>query len=94
MSQIKDIKKKACIKLSAKEESYYEKAFLDILSYIKQITSIGMKEDTPVYTHEHICKQLREDTLEESTVVTSILEQAPQRDGNYFKVPPVFLGKK
>lgn len=93
MSLVKDIQKKACIKLSAKEESYYENSFLDILKYIEQISAVGMKADTPVYTHEHIPKQLREDILEESKVVESILDQAPQREENYFKVPPV-LGTK
>ncbi|MBE8221886.1 MAG: Asp-tRNA(Asn)/Glu-tRNA(Gln) amidotransferase subunit GatC [Bdellovibrionales bacterium] len=93
MSKVKDIQKKACIKLSKEEESYYEKTFFDILIYIKQITSVNMKEDTPVYTHEHIEKQLREDILQESSVVESILDQAPQRDGRYFKVPPVLGGK-
>lgn len=93
MSKVKDIQKKACIKLSEKEEFYYEKIFSDTVSYVKQITSVEIKEDTPVYTHEHIPKELREDVLEESTVVKSILDQAPQREGSYFKVPPV-LGEK
>lgn len=93
MNKVKDIQKKACIKLSEREEPYYESAFSDILSYIEQIASVNSKEDTPVYTHEHIPKQLREDVLQESTVVKVILDQAPQREGNYFKVPPVLGGK-
>ncbi|MBE8162737.1 MAG: Asp-tRNA(Asn)/Glu-tRNA(Gln) amidotransferase subunit GatC [Bdellovibrionaceae bacterium] len=93
MSTVKDIQKKACIKLSKKEEAYYENAFSEILKYVQQIVSVNSKEDTPIYTHDHIPKQLREDTVENSTVVNSILEQAPQKEGNYFKVPPVLGGK-
>lgn len=93
MSKITNIQKKACIKLSKKEAAYYEKSFSDILKYIEQITSIGMKADTPVYSHDHIPKQLREDILKKYTVINSILDQAPQREGDYFKVPPV-LGAK
>lgn len=93
MSKVQDIQKKACIKLSEEEKVYYENTFSEILSYIEKITSVGMAEGTPVYTHEHIPKELREDILKNSPVVKSILDQAPQREGNYFKVPPVLGGK-
>lgn len=61
----------------------------DIVDYVGQIERLDLK-DVPPMAHPFVdAMRLRDDLAEPCDVVDELLDQAPVRQGRYFKVPRI-----
>ena len=80
--------------LSEAELELYSKQLADILSYISKLNEVDTKDTPPT---SHVLKSMvnidRADELKASLPVEAALANAPERDGDFFKIPKVIEGK-
>lgn len=62
-----------------------------ILHYVQQLESVELPEDTePFFGAIESVNAIRSDEVHPSTDRETILDNAPDSDGRFYKVPPVF----
>ncbi len=73
-----------------KEVKKFKSQLADILGYIEQLTEVDTK-DTPPTSHvlTSMKNVFREDELQKSLPVEEGLSNAPEKKGDFFKVPKV-----
>lgn len=79
----------ARIKITAEEESYLKEQFSKIVGYIdklKELDVSGIEPSKGVHIDRNV---FREDKVIPSDCREEILDNAPAREGDYFKVPKV-----
>lgn len=78
------------LSLDAESVSTFRHQLSQILKYIAQLNEVDTKNTLPT---SHVLSSLknvfREDEPKESLSVEDVLKNAPQRHGNFFKVPKV-----
>ncbi len=79
----------ARLKITSEEATHYGEQLTKVLNHFDQISGINTDGIEPLITPTDIAAHLREDTTEHSYPVEQMLENAPDRLGNLFKVPPV-----
>lgn len=81
----------ARIELTDQQASGVQEEFDKILGYIRQIDSVEIPEGTePFYGATESTNAVREDKVVESFDRETILKNAPDSDGEFYRVPPVF----
>ena len=82
------------LELDEKEFALYSGQLASILSYIGKLNEIDTKDVLPT---SHVLPSLknvfRKDVLKKSLDADDVLGNAPQREGDFFKVPQVIEGK-
>ena len=79
----------ARIELKPRELEKLSGQLQDILGFIDKLKKIEIKDINPTSHILAINNVLREDKPGESLSVEQVLENAPQREGNFFVVPKV-----
>ena len=81
----------ARIELTNEESAKVQSEFDSILNYIHQIDNVEIPEGTePFYGATESTNAVREDSIVPSFEREKILENAPDSDGEFYRVPPVF----
>ena len=82
------------LKLNEEELSLYSRQLASILSYIDKLNEIDTK-DTPPTSHalNTLKNVFRKDEVRPSLSVDESLANAPERKGDFFKIPKVIEGK-
>lgn len=80
--------------LSDEELLLYSRQLASILSYINKLTQLNVT-DTPPTSHvlQTLVNVDRPDAPKESLGVDEALANAPEREGDFFKIPKVIEGK-
>lgn len=78
----------ARLRLSEKELSAIQNQLSAVLENFEQIAQVDTKDVSPLVTPTEISQSLRADVAEVYSA-ERILESAPEKSGNLFKVPPV-----
>lgn len=90
--EIKDVEytaKLARIDLSAEEKELFAQQLDRILEYINKLNEVDTSGVEPT-THVLPLKNVyREDKVQDSLPVDKVLQNAPEREGAFFKVPQV-----
>ncbi|WP_320666444.1 Asp-tRNA(Asn)/Glu-tRNA(Gln) amidotransferase subunit GatC [Prochlorococcus sp. MIT 1307] len=60
-----------------------------ILGYVAQLEEVETKDVSPTTRAVEVVNVVREDVVIESTIKEDLLDQAPQREGNFFRVPKI-----
>jgi aspartyl-tRNA(Asn)/glutamyl-tRNA(Gln) amidotransferase subunit C len=71
------------------EEKKYQEQLTSIFKYFEEISALDTKGVEPLITPSEIALQFREDVVQHPTTVEEAMQNAPERSGNLFKVPPV-----
>lgn len=89
--QIDHIAKLARIKLTEKEEGKFANDLSSILEYIDKLNEVDTENIKPIQQITGLETVVRKDEAEKKNaeVASKILEQAPDRKDNYFKVPKI-----
>ena len=61
----------------------------EILSYIDQLQEIDTQNISPTTRAVEVVNAMREDLVEVKSSREEILNQAPQREGDFFRVPKI-----
>jgi len=89
IQDVEHIAKLARLKLTEEEKSRFQKELGKIIEYfdqLKKLNTEGVPPNTHVVPLENV---LREDKITPSLPVDEALANAPDRKGNYFRVPKV-----
>lgn len=89
MIDIKQMAKLARIKLSPEEESILEEQMNLIIGYVEQLNEVGPLSVEPLNNGHEEAQTLRTDDVVDWKESSLALDNAPDRCGNLFKVPPV-----
>lgn len=86
---IQHIAKLARLKVTAEEAAEYGDQLTKVLTHFQQISKINTDNVEPLVTPSEIEFYLREDVAVAELSTEAKLENAPDKAGNLFKVPPV-----
>jgi aspartyl-tRNA(Asn)/glutamyl-tRNA(Gln) amidotransferase subunit C len=92
MSAIIDVKavaKLARLEISGDEEIKYQKHFNEIFKYFEEISVVDTSQVEPLTTPTDLELVFREDFNEQGFSSEEAMSNAPERQGNLFRVPPV-----
>ena len=79
----------AAISLNEKEKEHLLDYLKKTLSYFEKIKTIDTKNVPPLISPLNSTLRLREDKVIDFAEKQALLDQAPEKQGNLFKVPPV-----
>lgn len=86
---IEHIAKLARLKVTAEEAAEYGEQLTKVLAHFQQISKINTENIEPLVTPSEIEFYLREDSSAHDFKTEDMLNNAPDKAGNLFKVPPV-----
>ncbi|MAV90697.1 MAG: Asp-tRNA(Asn)/Glu-tRNA(Gln) amidotransferase GatCAB subunit C [Bdellovibrionaceae bacterium] len=87
--QILKIAKLARLNLTPEEEASFSPQFSAILDYFEQMSEVDTSDVLPMITPTEMEFHWREDQAKDWNMGKEVIEQAPEKSGNLFKVPPV-----
>ena len=87
--QIEQIAELARLSLKPQEKAKLQKDLESILAYVEQLKQVPTDHVEPTSHVLNLENVFREDRVHPSDVREDVLKHAPQREGNFFKVPKV-----
>lgn len=89
MIDVKKVANLARLTLSAEEEAKYQKQLGAVFKYFEEIAQIPTDGVEPLTTPTEIEQHWREDVVKDVLTPEEALQNAPEKSGQLFKVPPV-----
>lgn len=86
---IQKIANLARLQLSAEEANAFSEQLSKIIDHFDEISAIDTKGIEPLITPSEIEYTLREDAVKQNFHAEEMVANAPDKQGNLFKVPPV-----
>ena len=86
---IKRISYLAKLKLPLEKEEFYENSLKDIIKWVDNLKQIDTSEVKPLHNVTENTESIRSDEVEKNNSVEDVLNNAPERANNFFKVPKV-----
>jgi aspartyl-tRNA(Asn)/glutamyl-tRNA(Gln) amidotransferase subunit C len=90
--QVRHIAKLARLALDDSQLARFATQLEPILEYVGQLTSVDVSGVEPMAHALPLSNVLRDDVVEPSLTVEQVLQNAPESDGPFFKVPKVIGG--
>jgi len=87
--EVKYIADLASLKLSEEEVEKFSKQLSDILDYVEKLDELDTEEIVPTAYTIPVKNVLREDKVEESLELEKVLQNAPEKRDNQFRVPKI-----
>jgi aspartyl-tRNA(Asn)/glutamyl-tRNA(Gln) amidotransferase subunit C len=87
--EIKHIAHLACLELSPGEEAKMAQQASEILDYINLLQDLDTDDMEATFQVQPLVNVWREDEVKPSLGAEAVLSNAPQRDGDYFKMPRI-----
>lgn len=86
-----EVAKLARLELPADQVAEYQTQLGRILAYVGQLNQLHLPSDTtPFFGAVEACNAIRPDQIAPSSPRDEILGNAPDTDGEFYLVPPVF----
>lgn len=79
----------ARLRLSEEEIELFQKDLGEMLEYVRQLQEVDTTGLAPMSHPQSLRNVLREDVVGQSLPVDEALKNAPEREGDFFKVPKV-----
>ncbi|MCU0550421.1 MAG: Asp-tRNA(Asn)/Glu-tRNA(Gln) amidotransferase subunit GatC [Leptolyngbya sp. Prado105] len=90
--QVQKVAHLARLQLTPEEEGQFTTQLNDILDYFEQLSELDVKDVQPTTRAIDVSNVVRVDQLQPYPNREIILEGAPDRDGDFFKVPKIVTG--
>lgn len=87
--QIRYVAKLAHLSLTEDEVKLYSHQLNDILGYMAELAKVNVEKIEPTFHPLPIHNVFRDDQVRPSLTVEKVLENAPQKESSYFKVPRI-----
>ena len=88
-SDIRKVAQLARLELPENQIEIYTSQLEEILSYIDQLQEIDTQNIPPTTRAVEVVNAMREDLVENNCSREDILNQAPHREGEFFRVPKI-----
>ena len=88
-SDVRNVAKLARLELPEEQIESYTSQLEEILSYVDQLQEIDTQDIPPTTRAVEVVNAMREDLVEVNCCREDILEQAPHREGDFFRVPKI-----
>jgi len=88
-NQVRKVARLARLELTSKEVEEFTGQLIAILDYVEKMNELDTDNVEPLAHCLPITNVLREDEVRESLGTDKTLANAPQRDGEFFKVPKI-----
>ena len=88
-SDVQKVAKLARLELPEDQVETYTSQLEEILSYVDQLQEIDTKNIPPTTRAVEVVNAMREDFVEVKSSREDILNQAPHREGDFFRVPKI-----
>tara|TARA_Y100001968_G_C18949164_1_gene522364 strand:- start:300 stop:587 length:288 start_codon:yes stop_codon:yes gene_type:complete len=88
-SDIRKVAHLARLELPEDQIETYTSQLEKILSYVDQLQAIDTKNIHPTTRAVEVVNAMRDDLVEVNSSREDILNQAPQREGDFFRVPKI-----
>jgi aspartyl-tRNA(Asn)/glutamyl-tRNA(Gln) amidotransferase subunit C len=92
IEQVKEVAKLARLELPPERLAKLTVQLENILEYVAKIGEVDMTNVEPIAHALPLHNVLREDVVEPSLPLDKVLQNAPESDGPFFKVPKVIGG--
>ena len=76
-------------KLKLPLEKFYANSLKDIIKWVDNLKQIDTSEVKPLHNVTENTESIRSDEVEKNNSVEDVLNNAPERANNFFKVPKV-----
>ena len=86
---IKYVARLARLQLTPDEASKFQKQFSSLLGYIEKLKTLNTKNILPLSHATSLENVFRKDKIKFSLNLEDTLTNAPQKEGDFFKVPPI-----
>jgi aspartyl-tRNA(Asn)/glutamyl-tRNA(Gln) amidotransferase subunit C len=86
---IEHIAKLARLKVNPEDAAEYGEQLTKVLTHFQQISNLDTTNIEPLVTPVEIEFFAREDVVKQENTTEEMLQNAPDKAGNLFKVPPV-----
>ena len=86
---IKRISYLAKLKLPSEKEEFYANSLKHIIKWVDNLKQIDTSEVKPLHNVTENTESIRSDEVEKNNSVEDVLNNAPERANNFFKVPKV-----
>ena len=88
-SDVRKVAQLARLELPEDQIQIYTSQIEEILSYVDQLQEIDTKNVPPTTRAVEVVNSMREDLVEVKCSREDILNQAPNREGDFFRVPKI-----
>tara|TARA_Y100001968_G_scaffold333101_1_gene394129 strand:- start:208 stop:531 length:324 start_codon:yes stop_codon:yes gene_type:complete len=88
-SDVRKVAKLARLELPEDQIETYTAQLEEILSYVEQLQEIDTKNIPPTTRAVEVVNSMREDIVEVKHSREEIINQAPHREGDFFRVPKI-----
>ena len=88
-SDVRKVAQLARLELPEDQIQTYTSQIEEILSYVDQLQEIDTKDVSPTTRAVEVVNSMREDLVEVKCSREDILNQAPNREGDFFRVPKI-----
>ena len=88
-SDVRKVAHLARLELPEDQIETYTSQIEEILSYVEQLQEIDTQNIHPTTRAVEVVNEMREDLVEDNDSREEILNQAPHREGEYFRVPKI-----
>lgn len=87
--QVRKVAHLARLNLTEAEEEIFTSQLSDILGYFEQLSELDTDDVAPTTRAIEVVNVVREDRLETHPERDALLDAAPDREGDFFKVPKI-----
>ena len=88
-NDVKKVAKLARLEITENQLEIYSDQLEKILNYVSDLEKIDTNNIPPTTRAVEVVNITREDTIQETNIREQILELAPQREGDFFRVPKI-----
>ena len=88
-SDVRKVAQLARLELPDDQIEKYTAQIEEILSYVDQLQEINTKNVSPTTRAVEVVNAMREDLVDVRCLREDILNQAPHREGDFFRVPKI-----
>lgn len=87
--QVQKIAHLARLAITPEEEEKFANQLSSILAYFEQLSELDTDDVPPTTRAIELSNVIRDDTLELYTDRDALLQEAPEQDGDFFRVPQI-----
>ena len=88
-NDVRKVAKLARLELPDQQVELFTNQLEKILGYVAQLEEIDTQDVPPTTRAVEVVNVLREDSVQNTTIRDELLDQAPDREGNFFRVPKI-----